>query len=403
MLVYSGGIYPLPHTVLLLGVYALVLAVAERSARPLLALGAMGVTGIALSAPKLFTLLDGFGKVPRLIESTESLQPGTLVAALTARDQGFFARPAPFSPYGWHEWGMYISTAGALLLLVAFVVVQGRRETALKVAGVLFFVLGFGAFHPDAPWPLLHKYAPVFRSQHVPSRFLYTAVLAFALVAAAGVGRLLARSRRWFPWLDAAAALLVVWLAVDIAQVSQLPMNNAMWMLPPDGLPQNRPFHSEQDPPFQYKRRDWASPSYPAMLANTGIINCYGVPPFDRKGARGAGAPDYRGEVWLSGSGAATIVAWSPNHVVVDVEGAPEGSLLVYNTNFDEGWRSDAGPVVALKNVVAVRLAGGSRRVTFRYRPPWLGLGVLCAATAAGALVWLRRREVEEIEGEGAA
>ena len=35
-------------------------------------------------------------------------------------------------------------------------------------------------YSPQAPWTLLHKYAPIFRSQHVPSRFLYTAVLAFA-------------------------------------------------------------------------------------------------------------------------------------------------------------------------------------------------------------------------------
>src|SRR5262249_40315704 len=162
----------------------------------------------------------------------------TLVAALTAREQGFFARPAPFSPYGWHEWGMYISTAGALTLLVAVVVVQGKREGALKITRGLFFFLRFGGFHPRAPRPLRHKYAPVFRSQHVPSRFLYVAVLVFALVAAAGLGRLLAARRRWFPWLDAAAALLVAVLAVDIGRVAQLPMQNAMWMVPPDRLPQ---------------------------------------------------------------------------------------------------------------------------------------------------------------------
>src|SRR5262249_28724942 len=50
MLVYSGGIYPLPHTVLLLGVYASLLVVVERSARPVLTLAALGTLGVALSA-----------------------------------------------------------------------------------------------------------------------------------------------------------------------------------------------------------------------------------------------------------------------------------------------------------------------------------------------------------------
>jgi hypothetical protein len=145
---------------------------------------------------------------------------------------------------------------------------------------------------------------------------------------------------------------------------------------------------------------------YLAMLGNTGVINCYGAPPFERKGARPVGAPDYHGEVWLTGhdggapqtpgNGTARIAEWSPNRVVVDVEGADPGSLLVYNMNFDEGWRSDAGPVVSQQNVVAARLPGGSARVTLRYRPPYLGIGVLSAALAVGALVWLRRRERAE-------
>jgi hypothetical protein len=396
MLVYSGGIYPLPHTVLFLGLYASLLVVVERSVRPLLTLAVLGALGVALSAPKLLPLLDGFGKAPRLIESTEMLDPGALVSLLTSRDQGFGSRPARVSPYGWHEWGMYISTAGALTLLAGVIFVQGRREAVLKAVGVVFFVLGFGAFHPDAPWTWLHQHAPVFRSQHVPSRFLYTAVLVFALVAAAGIGRVVVRRGRSLPWLDAAAALLVCFLAVDIGKVAQLPMSAAMWMVPPDRIPSDGPFHFEQEPPFQYKRRDWAGPMYLAMLGNTGVINCYGAPPFDRKGARPVGAPDYHGEVWLTGKGTARIAAWSPNHVVVDVDGAEAGSFLVYNMNYDEGWRSDGGPVVPRNNAVATPLAGGSARVTLRYRPPYLGLGVASAALAVAFLVWLRRRERDE-------
>ena len=399
MLVYAGGIYPLPHTVLLLGVYAALLAITERSARPLVTLALLGVLGIGLSAPKLFPLLDGFRKAPRLIESAEILDPGSLIAILTSRDQAFSSRPAPVRPYGWHEWGMYIGTPGALLLLGGVLFVQGRREAALKAVGVLFFVLGFGAFHPEAPWTLLHEHAPVFRSQHVPSRFLYTAVLVFALVAAAGIGRFVARRRASLPWLDAALAVVLFPLAVDIALVAQKPMASAMWMVPPSNIPKNQAFHFEQDPPFHYKRRDWAGPMYLAMLGNTGVINCYGTPPFDRKGARPVKAPDYRGEAYVArpdgGHSAATakVIRWSPNHVEIQVDGAEPGALLVYNMNFDEGWRSSTGAVEAHHNAVAARLGGGAATVTFSYRPPHLGAGVLVGALTVAALVMWRRRE----------
>jgi hypothetical protein len=86
-------------------------------------------------------------------------------------------------------------------------------------------------------------------------------------------------------------------------------------------------------------------------------------------------------------------VGWSPNHATIEVEGAKEGALVVYNMNFDEGWHSDAGPVVPFHDTVAVRLRGGSGKVTFSYRPPYLGVGLLLAASTIGLLVWLRRRE----------
>jgi uncharacterized membrane protein YfhO len=282
-----------------------------------------------------------------------------------------------------------------LLLAAALVLVQGKREAALKAAGVLFLLLGFGAFHPEAPWTWLHKHAPVFRSQHVPSRFLYTAVLVLAIVAAAGIGRVVERRRRAMPWLDALLALAVLALAIDVGRVAALPMAQGMWMVAPDNIPKDRAFHFEQEPPFQYKRRDWAGPMYLAMLGNTGVINCYGTPVFDRKGAKPVGAADYHGEAWLTGKGSARVVEWSPNHAVIEVTGAEAGSQLVYNMNFDEGWRSDAGPVVSRENAVAVQLAGGDAKVTLRYRPPGLALGLALFAVGVGAIALLKRREDE--------
>jgi hypothetical protein len=399
MLVYGGGIYPLPHTVLALSLYALCVALLERSPRPLLVLGVSGVVGVGLAAPRLLPLLDGFKKAPRLIDSTESLDVGALVNVLMSRDQSFFSRPARVAPYGWHEWGMYISVAGFFILAFAFLLVQGKRETALKVTGAFFGVLGLGAFHPMAPWTLLHAHAPVFRSQHVPSRFLYPAVLLLALVAAAGIGRLVERQSLRRPWLDLVLVMGVLAIGVDVASVAQKPMAQAMWMVAPDNIPKNRPFHFEQEPPFQYKKRDWAGPMYLAMIGNTGVLNCYGAPPFDRKGAIASRDPRYRGEAFLAeGSGAARVSQWSPNRVDIDVDGATAGALLVYNMNYDEGWRASAGAVENFENKVAVRLPAGTTQVTLRYVPQGFGLGLVCGLlTLAGVVVSVRRERREAL------
>lgn len=403
MLVYAGGIYPLPHTVLLLGVYALLLWPAERSLRPLGTLALGGLLGLGLSAPKLLPLLDGFKKAPRLIESNETMDLGALVTMLTSHDQAFYSRPVRVSPYGWHEWGIYIGAAALILIVLGFVFVQGRREAALKGVSLLFVALGFGAFHPSAPWPLLHQNLPVFRSQHVPSRFLYPAVLTLALIAAAGIGRWISKRKASLPWLDLALACVVLGLGVDIGLVARKPMEGSMWMVPPDKIPQDRPFHYEQEPPFQYKRRDWAGPMYLAMLGNTGVINCYGTPPFDRRGARPIRDPQYKGEARVEGGGKARVLDWSPNRVTLEVEGAAEGARLVYNMNYDEGWSSDSGPVMPWENTLSTPVGPSTRTVTLSYRPPYLGAGLLTGALTVALLVALQRRARKEEGAEESA
>jgi hypothetical protein len=406
MLVYAGGIYPLPHTALALGLYAAGLAVAERSARPLAALAACGAAGIGLAAPKLLPLLVAFGKAPRLIDSTESFELGAFVTALVSRDQGFFSRPARVPAYGWHEWGMYVGAAGLAALLLGLVFVEGRRERALKLAGGAFLVLGFGAFHPEAPWTLLHK-LPVFRSQHVPSRFHYVAMLLCALVAAAGLGRWLVRRARSMPWLDALAAALVLAIGVDVASVAQKPLASAMTMLAPDIAP--RPaFRVERDPPWNYKNAGaaWVGGlEYLAMLGNTGVLNCYSAPPFD-KGAKAANEANYPGDARVEGGGSAKVAAWSPNHVELEVDSTKDGALVTYNQNRDEGWharvvRDGAGsasvPVVLTEAALAARVPAGHSRLVFSYRPPRVLAGLALATLTAGllALAWDRERRRE--------
>jgi hypothetical protein len=51
--------------------------------------------------------------------------------------------------------------------------------------------------------------------------------------------------------------------------------------------------------------------------------------------------------------------------------------------NYDPGWESDAGPVVSRDDKVAVRIDGAKTRVTFRYRPPGLWVGLFLGGLSA--------------------
>src|SRR5262249_11660809 len=135
--------------------------------------------------------------------------------------------------------------------------------------------------------------------------------------------------------------------------------------------------------------------------------HCYGTPPFDGLGALAVRDPAYRGEVHVEEGGDARIAAWSPNRAVIDVEGAPDGALLVYNMNFDDGWRasSDSGAplaVVPRDNTLSVRVPSGTHRVTFSYRPPNFRLGLAIFAVTALALGALVRRERRILRGTAA-
>jgi hypothetical protein len=146
---------------------------------------------------------------------------------------------------------------------------------------------------------------------------------------------------------------------------------------------------------------DWAGPIYLAMLGNRGVVDCYGTPPFEGQRARAVSDPLYRGEAYVEESAERSAIAtarvteWSPNHARIALDGAGPGSTVVYNMNFDDGWRSDAGTVIAVDGKVAVRLDEPRTSVTLWYRPRGLDLGLVLGAlsvVASGLLCWRARR-----------
>lgn len=406
LMVYNGAIYPLPQTVLIAGLYATWLAIARRTLRPLLTLAASGVLGLGLCAPKLLPMVEAISRFPRHTDSPEVLDLKTFVIMLVDREQAFGRAPTPVSHWGWHEWGMYVGIVPCAVLFLGIALSRTDRENALKWIGALAVVLGFGAFHPNAPWPLL-RHLPVFSSQHVPSRWLYPAVLLFGLVTASVASRWLVRTGRARPWFEIALLGVAGWIALDIARVSSNSTRSAFWMTTPKVTVQ-REFQQyiKVPPQLQYPARDWAPPALPAMLANSGVIECVSFPGLtvfardakgkaDGLGARGMGDEEYRGEVFLlSNTGTAEYEKWSPNLLRVKVHGAKPGDRVVLNQNWESGWTADGVRALNENDRIAAPVSASEQTVVFRYRPRLLGLGFVgfvLSVLAIAATVWRQR------------
>jgi hypothetical protein len=386
---YWGGIYPLPHTGLLLGLYAALRAAFARSTAPLVNVAIAAGSAAGLAAPKLFAIADQMSRIPRLIESNEVIGPATLWAMLTAPNQRYGVRAAEVPAYNWHEWGIYVGASVGVLFVAFFA--RGPRGWSYKILGLFCLFLGFGAFHPLAPWALLHQ-LPLFASQHVPSRFFFPMLLmlgaAFVVLAAPHVeGRL----ARW-PWLDALLLAPVALVALDMARYSQTPFEQAFWMTAPETIRRVPVFEQRRDPPVQYVRRDWAQPILLAMFSNTGVLRCYGVDPKFVPGAIPRGDPRYQGLVSVNdGAGTASVVDWGPSHAVVSVGGASPGSLLVYDMNFDPSWSANGVPALEHEGLVATRLRGGSEQVDLRYFPRTFRFSIPVCLLTLLACLWQSR------------
>jgi hypothetical protein len=408
MMVYMGGIYPLPQTMVAVAIYSSLYSIALRDWRPVLCSVAAGVLSFGLSAPKLLPVLEVLARFPRFTDSPEYLDLGMFVALLTSRDQDVHSQPAPTPMWGWHEYGMYIGGIPFVLLFVGMFVARSERSSALKWTAVVLIALGFGSFHPYAPWTLLHK-VPIFKSQHVPSRWLYPALLVTATVTAAAFERLMTRTGWVRSWFEMAALVAVGTIASDVAKVAQLPLVNALIRPPPAVEESVGEFRTEihTPPEIESAGRDWAPTALPAEIANIGTTDCGTFGAFHNVyrdhnghapglGAKGRGDPAYRGEVYVvEGDGKVEMTKWSPNEMVVEIVGAKAGDHVSLNQNYDAGWLANGSAAYNSSDVVTAVINSSNETVVFRYRPRlwWPGVGIFAVTVfGLGWSGWRLRR-----------
>ena len=176
LMIFEGGIYPVPLAVLFLIIYSIFRYLTTTNKNYLLALIQLGTLSFLLSSIKLIPLIDYMSVYPRLISGFEIIPLGALSKIFLGRSQSIGLGLFKGQAYGWHEYGCYIGILLLIVFLIALVMNvflknKELKNTPLILCLIIFFLLFLGTFHRYAPYSILKK-LPVFECLHVSGRFL---------------------------------------------------------------------------------------------------------------------------------------------------------------------------------------------------------------------------------------
>jgi len=203
----GGGVYALPHILLLLGVPAIIRAVERRSFRPVLRLGEIIGLTLLFSGPKLIAMYVTFGDFSRPWSYSEVNSFPLMVKLLFSTNQSITRSPS-ITMWNYCEYGAYISPIFAIFALIG-TVSNFRRALPWLILAVLLFVLAMGDIGDYSPWVLLH-HLPFATDWRLPSRFLIILTLCVGVLGGLGVDRL--RDRRLIAVVLVSVAIFNCWL-----------------------------------------------------------------------------------------------------------------------------------------------------------------------------------------------
>lgn len=380
LMIFEGGTYPTPYTLLFLGCYSICLAVKKRTFSPLMLFGVMLGIAFLLSAIKLLPTLAFLHNHPRLTGENDHLTFSLLPKIFLNRTRSGTPRYGD-TRWEWHEYSTYVGIVPLLLFALGIIICARRRKFPLLITTTLFLLLAFGEFHSLAPWSLLHRLS-FFRSMRVPSRFLVIFLFGLALV----VGMALS----WFekyPFSGKVRCLVqravcfgvVLLVGFDLILVSSKAFFGAL-PTPPKTFSRREKFR-------QITGSDHAM--LEAFLRNEGTINGYEPAHLPIK-ALASDNPLYKGEVFLQeAEGSIEINYWSPNRIEILTDISRDGYLCI-NQNFDPGWRvKGRREVVSLDGIIATKVDLDDKRVVFYYLPTSFIMGILLSAVGIGVSILL--------------
>lgn len=378
----------------LLALDALLVSVARKSARPLLALAGTLALGTGLAAVRVLPLLEVYLSYPREMEdATRHLLPALLPRVFLGSELpdlvelgGAFVGNGANQVY-WINVGSYIGPVAALLTGLG-ALLEARATWMLSGMALALAWLSFGSGVEPSLWQLLHRLPP-FSSLQGPERLVL--FLAFYLSLLAGFGQRALAGAIASSWPEGRC---VRWAAIGLVLAAMMapmlvvnaPISATAFIVEPRADLREGREPQPTRPPFRQglERRhplQWGPPLLDPVLRNEGNVLGYANIPIPRA-ARSHRSRAYRGEAYLEGGrGTVSDLEITPNEIRLHADVREAGHLVV-NQNFFPGWRAQgvAAAPREFDGLLALPLPPGRHDVMLRFRP---------ASAAAGASLTL--------------
>jgi hypothetical protein len=338
---------------LVMGSYALLLALQRRSLRPLRSLAVILAWTAGLGAVKLLPMLAEFSDYHPTAQ-TVGIPIRALFTSCFGRGQGpetQFAGLEFTSGAGWWEYAFYLGPVAFVCLAAA--TLSLRRMWPLAAIGAFFTVIAIDTANGFELWGRMSD-LPVWRTQRSPSRFLFIASFAFLVVGGVGLQRI-------HRWARPRAPRVVVVLILALAALTFFDL--------------------------RFESRRWQE-----AVLGTEFVSRTHHPEWLKR-------PD-------ESRAAATLHEFAPNRLVYRVV-AKEDTRVALPVRYAKGarqrqsrgedlgvaeWRVEGFPPAAENGKLAIDVTAGEHEVAIRYRPRWLRAGMLTSAGSLLALCALVRR-----------
>lgn len=378
-MILEGGIYPLPHLAVVLGIETLLrLRSRERALRIALAGAVVVAVGLTVGAVRFLPVLDELRAHKRALgDETDAIQWSTLRDMFVARDHERFV---PGQQYVWPEYGAYVGPIVLGLALVG-VVLCGVEEAWLLLLLVACFALMLGHAGRFAPWTFLKAHVFPFTQMRVPSRFRAEVSLFLVAFAALAVDRIADRARPWlrsFGRVDAArstVAALALLGAGDVVSVGITCLRSAF------GGP---PEATQITPSGNLHFEGGGTALIDLPRANRGRLQCW------EEWAFGEGAPLWTGDVPQARArderAVVTNVRRTQHRFTFDVH-AREAATILLNSAWDRGFRTNVGTLREEAKQLVLDVPAGVHRVQVVYETPKLRVGAAVSGVGLAAVI----------------
>lgn len=390
-MVYDGATYPLPFTVVMLGIESFTRVYPiRRGLKVGRAALIVGLVAFSLGASRILPLMDQFSAHNRVMEDDID----QLTRWASWRDMYTMRSPAWRShiagqQYVFGEYIAYVGWLGVALAAVGLALSITEGWWLFAVAAALV-VLMLGHFGPRAPWTWLHAHLFPFKSMRVAARFRLLLGLIVSAWIAYAVDRVPRFARRFSIGPNGTHAVRVVVLGLallacgDMIGLGKEILNYRFADPPPHPVAKSARFYYGGigvDPDFANQPRQ-----------NRAYLGCRAAWVYN------ADAAVWSGDVPPAKAGTgATVVSAKRTHNTFTIEvNAERPSQILVNSAYDRGWQTSVGAVVDANHLLAVDVPAGHHTIQMRYWPRRMTLGVTISLVGVvgvvGFFVWRRRR-----------